>query len=243
MATVDLGKLYAQMKIARQLLKDEPIEICAFGNDKAHRIFRILTAPHRRLRFLGNKTFGVALLQIPETAADPFRGKDFENLRRRRRRALNKGYTCSPFDPLKFSDQILAIHHSAPTRQGLPMMDDYLDPERVRRYGAANTSFRGVFDTDGVLRAYCHTVDLGGATHLARIMGTYDRLDNGIMYLLTWETALGIARTPRQHPHWLEYGSYIGGGQGLRAFKHACGYRPYRVTWRWTGGGENEPAA
>lgn len=230
---VDWGNLREQVRIVWQLARDKPVEICLSGDHEAKRVFHILNGRHERYPFLTKKTFGVALLAVPEASENPFPGKRFENFRRRRRRALDRGYRFSAFAGAKFADGILAIHRSAAVRQGLPMAADYLDVEQVRRYCARPGSFFGVFDGGGVLRAYCRTVDLGGVTHLARIMGEHGCLEDGVMYLLIWELALHIART--RSGHWLEYGSYIGGGKGLRTFKQVCGFLPYRVTWRWTG--------
>lgn len=233
-----ISNLVEQARLAARLSRERPVEIGLFGGDEARAAYDTFTKRHRHLPFLRNKTFGIALLRVPQVGKDPFSDSQFRALRRRRARALASGYTFAAFEPKEYVDRILAINCSAPERQGKPVSPAYTDPAAVARYCAVRRPFFGVFDSGNLLRAYCHAPTLGEVTLLARFFGEYDRLQDGIMYLLLSGVVseLSVTRAASGNPLWIMYDTYIGGGSGMRTFKERCGFRPYRVKWIWRDG-------
>lgn len=230
---METPNLIAQLRIVAQLSRSRPLELRLYGGEESSAAYAAFTGPHHRLPFLRNKTFGVALLPTPAPGIDPFAEPRFRASRRRRKRALDRGYAFAPFEGSSQLDRILAINRSSARRQGQPMSPSYLDAKTVARYCELRRPFFGIFDSENALRAYCHAPTLGDVALLARFFGEYDRLEDGIMYLLLSELALHFAaeRARNGHPLWIMYDTYIGASAGMRIFKERCGFRPYRVKW------------
>jgi hypothetical protein len=231
----DFANLREQAELVWLVARSPAVEIALFGNEEARTAYRAFTGRHKRLPLLPSKTFGAALLRIPASPEQLLAGTSSRNLRQRRKRAIDRGYRFTEIDGPAHTDRILAINRSADRRQGRPLTDSYTDIARVRRYCSNRRPFFGIFDRNDVLRAYCHTPVLGDVFSFARILGEQDRLRDGIMYLLVAEVIVTM-RAQREllgYPQWAMYDMYIGGGRGLRIFKKECGFRPYRVIWRW----------
>jgi len=235
---MDFSNFVEQARIAGRLLRAPPVEIAMYGSQEAWSAYRTFTKPHRRLPFLRNKTFGVALSPVPQSTDDPFTAPAFRAMRRRRKHALSCGYTFAPFEAREFIDPILAINRSSRLRQGKPLAASYTDAEAVTRYCERRHPFFGIFDKEQVLRAYCHAPALGDVVLFARFFGEFERLEDGIMYLLFAGIAehLAAARVRDGHPAWIMYDTFVGGTGGMRTFKERCGFHPYRVNWVWRDG-------
>jgi hypothetical protein len=233
---MDIPNLIEQLRMTAQLARSRPIELRLYGGEEAFAAYTTFTKPHRRVPFLKNKTFGIALLPVPVPATDPFAAPRFRASRRRRKRALDRGYRFAPFDGSVHVDRILAINRSSAQRQGQPLSPSYADAALVARYCELRRPFFGIFDAERMLRAYCHAPILGDVALLARFFGEYDRLEDGIMYLLLSELVSHFAkeRAREARPLWIMYDTYIGAGAGMRTFKERCGFQPYRVKWVWT---------
>jgi hypothetical protein len=232
---MDIANLIEQLRIAAQLARSRPIELRLYGGEEALAAHTTFTKPHRRLPFLRNKTFGVALLPVSVPATDPFAEPRFRASRRRRKRALDRGYSFAPINGSDHLDRILAINRSSSQRQGLPLSPSYTDAALVARYCKQRSPFFGIFDAEAILRAYCHAPTLGDVALLARFFGEHDRLEDGVMYLLLSELVshFVMERAHHGHPLWIMYDTYIGAGAGMRTFKERCGFQPYRVKWVW----------
>lgn len=230
-----LPNFLQQLRIGAQLLRSSPLEIRLYGGNEASNAYSTFSKPHRRLLFLRNKTFGVALLPVPDSGIDPFAEPKFRAGRRRRKRALDRGYFFAAFEGREQVDRILAINRSFSHRQGQPMSNSYIDEAAVARYCESRRPFFGIFDAEKTLRAYCHAPTLGDVALLARFFGEYDRLEEGIMYLLLSQVVSHFAAELARegHPLWIMYDTYIGGSAGMRTFKERCGFQPYWVRWVW----------
>lgn len=235
---MSFANLADQARIAARLLISPPLEVRLHGGEEARATFANFTRPHRHLPFLRNKTFGVALMPVSATTADPLAGSHARASRQRRKRALRLGYTFGPFEGNEYIDEILAINRSSSLRQGKPLTPSYTDADAVALYSRRRQPFFGVFDATRVLRAYCHAPTVGEVAVLARFLGEYDRLQDGIMTLLLSEMVLHFARSRAAagNPQWIMYDTYIGGTAGMRIFKARCGFQPYRVKWVWANG-------
>ena len=222
---------------ALDLLRLPRVRVEMSGDERARALYRAFTRRHARWRLIQNRAWGVALLEIPEDRAA------YETIltkqgRRQIKLARKAGLTCRPFEPLDHLDEVMAIHRSAPERQGHLMHPDYLDEARVRQNLAETADVMGVFDADGVLRGYLSTRTCGEVVCLERVLGHAAFLSTGMMYLLVSGVVdwLIIRREADCRARWFMYDSFPGASPGLRAFKNVVGFRPYRVSWRWRDG-------
>jgi hypothetical protein len=224
-----------RMRLIWQVLRMPPTRLDMWGGAEARRVFSSCIRTRGRMPLLRKMTFGMALLAVPESPQEPFSGPSFKNLRSRHRRAQKMGYTFAVFDGPAQLEAVLAIHNSAPARQDIPMAAAYGDAAKVESYLKFAKSLYGVFDPQGVLRAYCHWPVAGDVAITQRIMGDHQLLRDGIMYFLILEMALHFARERKSagHPRWMGYGSYLAGRTQMRVFKKECGFRPHRVICEW----------
>lgn len=205
------------------------------GDERCRGLYEAFTRRHDRLRLIQNKRWGVALIRIPESYDDYFRGPTRAHLRKQVGRANRAGYTVARLDPVVRLDEVLAINRSVGARQGRPMHPAYFDEETVRSYLERTAEVFGVLDSEGVLRAYFCFRMCGPIACGERILGHADFLDKGIMYLLVAEVVREL--TWRRHgsgrPSWVYYDTFLGASDGMRQFKRWVGCEPYRASWSW----------
>ena len=211
------------------------ISIRISGDDTSKGIFRSLTQPHPRYRFIQNKRWGVALLPLPDTFNEYIKGKDKQYLRRKRKRALDLGFNFTSINPLEHISEVLSINTSVPVRQGMPMDPSYLSIEHLKNFFEHKPKIYGVFDSKGVLKAYADTPIAGEVFLFSRLLGDYEELDKGIMYLLISGVIQEMIGCKNQYgaPLWAMYDTFFGASPGLRYFKERLGFRPYKVRWIW----------
>lgn len=210
------------------------VEIRMSGED-TYKIYKGFTKPHKKYKIIKNKSFGVALLNIPDIFEDYLQGKNKELTRRKIRRAKKCGFYFDLFFPLQHIDEIISINNSLPIRQGLPISKSYRDHDRVK-YSFHNVNrIYGVFDKKNTLKAYAHTPISGDVFIFSTLLGHGDDLNNGIMYLLISEVIRQMIerKIERGAPQWAMYDTMLGASEGLRFFKERLGFRPYRVKWIW----------
>jgi len=225
----DFFRLLSEMRA----LPEISIRISGDGTNK--KLFHYLTQPHPRYRFIQNKRWGVALLPLPNTFNEYLKGKDKQALRSNRKRALDLGFKFTSINPLEHISEILSINTSVPVRQGSPMDPSYLSIEHLKTFFEHKPKIYGVFDSKGVLKAYSDTPIAGEIFLFSRLLGDYEDLDKGIMYLLisgVIQEMIGC-KTKYGTPLWAMYDTFFGASQGLRYFKERLGFRPYKVRWIW----------
>lgn len=227
--------LAERLRLIWQVLRMPPVRIRMWGGAEARRAYSSSMRTRGRLPLLRKVTFGLALLPVPDDPQDPFSGPALKNFRSRYRRAQKIGYTFAAFDGPAQLKAVLDIHKSAPERQNLPMDAAYLDAAKVGSYLKFSRSLYGVFDGEGVLRAYCHWPVAGDVAIVQRIIGDRRLLRDGIMYFLIGKMALHFAQERKRagYPCWMGYGSYLAGTTQMRVFKKECGFRPHRVICEW----------
>lgn len=232
---VQLISVFLTMPMALRLLRQKPVRIALFGDSYCRSVYETFTARHPKFPLVRRKSFAVALRDLQIPYADLFAGPRFELLRRKTRRALRLGYSFSRFDPIKNFDAILRINASSAIRQGRTIGPEYVNPGKLMSYLTSPGVWYGVFGADRVLRGYCHMPIIGDCGVFSRIMGDAKCLEDGIMYLLVCDALREMHRLCNQagQPRWVMYDMFLGGLQGLRDFKHRCGFEPYRVTWYW----------
>ena len=128
---------------------------------------------------------------------------------------------------------------SSAIRQDRAIDPDYLDSVKVTACSARPGAWYGVFGSGQSLRD-CHMPIMGDSSSSSGSWATPESLGDGIMYLLVHEALGEMHRLKSRtgHPRWVMYDMFLGGGQGLRDFKHRCGFDPQRVAWYHTLTGE-----
>jgi hypothetical protein len=224
-------QLISKRQLVLDVLRAPRIAIDCFGGDYSRLAYREFNQRHPKLLLIRFKTFGVMLRPVTES----FGGSKYEMMRRKVRAAERQGYSTREIQPDMHFSQILAVNRSSEVRQGRRISDNYISEKKVSLYNKKPGPWFGVFDQQGILRAYCHTPILGDYFLYSRILGHAELLHHGIMYLLMRNTILYMQdhRDRHGYPRWAMYDTYIGGTNGLREFKHRTGFTPARVSWRW----------
>jgi hypothetical protein len=197
------------------------------GIRQAHAFF---TRPHARFRLFGNKTMGMALIDLSAFGGHP--GGYLHSVRRsghagpQSRKALDRGYTLRRIDRNEHIDELHAIHTSCTRRQGQPMSEAYL----VKKSAYADPPHfecHGVFDAGGRLVAYCSMGRYGNFVATDQLMG-YKNQD-GIMYLLLSKIICRLIE--EGEVDYFMYDSFLGAQPGLQDFKRRVGLKPYRARY------------
>ncbi len=157
------------------------------GDPDCQRHYRYFNRLHRKYFFIRNKSWGVALIQLPDSFDDYLKGKEKQALRTNRNHALKDGFRFDIFTPSDYVKDILEINMSAPLRQGRPMNEGYLEEHKVVAWANSLQQIFGVFNKEGHLRAYAKVPVCGEIAIFARLLGHYDDLEKGVMYLLISE--------------------------------------------------------
>lgn len=229
--------LLARWDRTRSVIRAPRVRISIQGDDEAYAAYRTFTARHPRVLVTERKRWGVALLAVPDTFDEYLAGHSRQLLRQKRRLAEKAGFRYASVAPQDHLEDILGINRSAPSRQGHPMSERYLDPELVGRMFVGRSTIPGIVDADGRLRAYLVGLDLGEVYVFSNILGHADDLERGVMYLLVSEVVrarIDARRTVGQ-PTWVMYDTFWGASAGLAYFKERVGFHPYTVDWRWAG--------
>jgi hypothetical protein len=197
------------------------------GIRRAHALF---TQRHARYKVIGNKTMGIALIDLKAFKGQP--SAYLATVQRsghagpQSRKATARGYTLRRIDRNAHIDAIHAIHTSSGERQGRPMDDSvvaiktgYDDPPHIECHG--------VFDAAGRLVAYCSMGRYGNFVATDELMG-YKNQD-GIMYLLL--STIVCRLIEEGDVDYFMYDTYLGAKPGLRDFKRRVGFQPYRARY------------
>jgi hypothetical protein len=178
----------------------------------------------------------VSVLTIPEDLErDWWESPRSAYLRRKVRRALKLGYEFAPFDFRDHRDDVHAINNSKQERQGKPMSATYAEyppaknPFRGQTCPRHRHDYVGVFQ-DGRLYAYALLRQCGEMVLFSEILGHGDRLDDGIMYLLVYESVK--LRKKESGTQYAVYHLQDAGTPGLQYFKAQAGFTGYSVDWR-----------
>ena len=183
----------------------------------------------------GRLTHGVSVLVIPDDIERDWWGAPGSAyLRRRVRRALRLGYEFREFDFRDYRDDIYEINLSKPERQGKPMSAAYTEyppdkaPFRGQTCPRHRNDYVGVFQ-GGRLFAYALLRQCGEMVLFSEILGHGERLDDGIMYLLVFESVK--LRKKESGARYAVYHLHDAGSGGLRYFKEQAGFAPFDVHW------------
>jgi hypothetical protein len=225
-----LGKLPGLFRDAIELVRLPRIRISLGDDPIGHRLYKLFTAPHRRIPCLKEKEWGVALQPMPLSFADFARGGKKQALRTNAKRCEALGYTGRVIEPIRHVDAILAIYRSSEVRQKSPVQVEM--PQLVQFCQQPQTHFLGLFDAQGDLRAYTGIEITGELAYFHTFIGHADALERGVMYGLMTAAMRFLSELPRGSAKYAMYDSYYGHGPGLRYFMRRCGFEPFNVTWR-----------
>lgn len=221
--------------LIREVLSMPKVSVRMFGDDSARLMYRHFVTPHRLLFVIARKSWGAALLRIPDDFGAYLRGSKRQVVRTNRNRALAAGFRACVVDPATYVNDMLEIAHSAPERQGRPMDARYLDRNATLEFFRDRGPVLGVLNASGSLRAYVMLVYCGEVCVLNRLLGHRDDLEQGVMYLLVSEAIREMTARRSTHgvPLWAMYDTMLGAPQGLRYFKERLGFSAHRAKWIW----------
>jgi hypothetical protein len=197
----------------------------------AEQIYLNFTQRHRRFKIVKNKTWGVAIINTrdfksPDEYIQSIKGKNSAYYFSKR--AEKNGYYYKPFKGSEYTSDILNIHTSIGIRQGKKMDENYLKKD-FQYFDDEWNQYYGVFYNQQLV-AYVWMYKLGELNIISRIIGHYDHLKNGIMYLLvTMLTKDIILREPVVK--WVMYDTWFGASDGLKLYKKRLGFKPYKIKW------------
>jgi hypothetical protein len=231
-----MNRLKGYLDLARTVYRLPRIHLRTWGEGVPRELYGVFTRRHPRLKVVGFKQIGVALLPMPADLEAYLGGSEHQYLRRMRNRSLREGYSCRRFRAEDHFEEIMAIHLSMDARQGKPMTEIYTDPQLVQTFIQEHPEPLGVFTREGTLCAYFVTDLIGDVWYLRRLIGHGEHLSHGIMYLLVSTLIDEMCAHRREHgfPEWGMYDTYFGAHEGLKFFKDHLGFAPYNVRWTWT---------
>ena len=202
----------------------------AMDPDNAERIYRHFTKRHPRFWLIRNKTLGAALVDLSRFKA----GADYMATVKGRsapehqaRRARSRGYRVVEIDRNDYIDDIHHINTSVEIRQGQTMGESYIT-KQTHYVADRNYRYYGTLDANGRLVAYGEIGLWGNFAAFNRIIGI--RNNDGIMYLLLTEIICRFIEDGRFQ--YLMYDTYFGASPGMKTFKSAFGFAPYRARYR-----------
>jgi hypothetical protein len=197
------------------------------GIRRAHALF---TRRHARYKIVGNKTMGIALVDLKAFKGQP--SAYLATVQRsghagpQSKKAAARGYTLRRIDRNDHVDAIHAIHTSSDERQGRPM-DDSVVARKTGYDDGSHMECHGVFDATGRLVAYCSMGRYGNFVATDELMG-YKNQD-GIMYLLL--SSIICRLIEEGEADYFMYDTYLGAKPGLQDFKRRVGFQPYRARY------------
>ena len=200
--------------------------------EKIRAAYRAFSRPHARFPLIGNKTMGIALIDLSNfNSAHEYvatvKKKDFAG--HQSRQAAKRGYRVRRIDRNDHIAEIYRINRSAETRQGRPMDSHYQQLE-TRYDDSAPLQSYGVFNADGILMGYCCFGIYGNFAATDRLLGM--KTADGIMYLLLLEIVCTLIDSSPLN--YFMYDTFLGAQPGLRSFKRRIGFQPYRVRYAIT---------
>jgi len=191
--------------------------------------YRDFTRPHPRYRVIGNKTVGVALIDLERfegapSYLDAIQSKNHGGWHAKRARA--RGYVCRTIERNEHIDDIHAINTSLDLRQGRSMDDAYLQKvstyERLPHY-----DYYGVLNEVGRLVAYGNIARYGNFSAFSQLMGM--RNNDGIMHLLVVDIVTRLLES--REVRYVMYDTFFGAKPGLQQFKRVLGFEPYHAKY------------
>ena len=224
--------LVSLLELVRSLARLPRAELefhTAMDPGNVQRIFKHFNKRHPRYWVIRHKTMGAALVDLRRFGT----GGDYMSTLKGRnraesqaRRARSRGYRVVQIDRNNYIDDIHHINTSVEVRQGKPMSESYLNKqthyERDRNY-----LYYGTLDSTGRLVAYGEVGLWGNFAAFNRVIGI--RNNDGIMHLMVTEIICHFIEEGRFH--YLMYDTYFGASPGLKMFKDALGFTPYRARY------------
>ena len=227
-----MNVLLRHVRTAREILRLPPARLCFDARIDPQDIalcYRDFTRPHPRYRIIGNKTLGVALIDLERFAGpagylDAIQDKNHGGWHARRARA--RGYLCRTIDRNEHVDDIHAINTALDLRQGRPMDAAYL--HKISSYEAMpHYDYYGVLNNAGRLVAYANIARYGNFSAFSQLMGL--RNNDGIMHLLVADIVTQLLE--RRSVRYVMYDTFFGAKPGLQQFKRILGFEPYHATY------------
>ncbi len=199
------------------------------------KLFEQFTLPSLTYPGYGELEVNAGVLVVPDDIQrDWWELPDSALMRRKVRHAIKLGYEFAPFEFDECIDDVYEINTSKAERQGRPMTQSYRERPGARGRSPEQACRRhrngwfGVF-REGKLLAYTNIPQCGEMMLFSTILGHGDHMDDGIMYLLIWETVK--LHHERSGTSYAVYYLMDSGTEGLQFFKRKMGFAGYLVRW------------
>jgi hypothetical protein len=225
-------KFASLLDLARTLLRLPTAQLefqIAKDPGKVEKVYRHFTKRHPRFLIIRNKTLGAALVhlsrfKVGQEYIATIKGRNSAEHHARRARA--RGYRVVEIDRNDYIDDIHHINTSVELRQGETMSKDYLN-KQYHYLADRNYRYYGALNATGKLVAYGEIGLWGNFAAFNRIIGL--RNNDGIMHLLVTEIICDFINAG--NVEYLMYDTYFGASPGMKSFKTALGFSPYRARY------------
>jgi ribosomal protein S18 acetylase RimI-like enzyme len=230
----DIKTIAELPKVSISLMLSRTSDNDPFFEQLVQRFYDEAMARHRRFPLIRSLQYGVALLRLPDRAADYLKIVE-SSARRNINKAQRLGYTFSRIDYNLRRREIAEIIRSTPFRQG-PMPTELMTGEMppisdpTSRNPLHDYAYVGI-SKDGELRAYAGCMVAGELFAITDIYGHSAYQTEGIVPLLLSEI-VNYAKAHHPQACYCMYDKYFGASQTLRRFKKKFGFLPHKVEWR-----------
>lgn len=224
-----LERLHTWLKALLHLPVAELVFHSAIDPDRIAATYRSFTRPHPTYLICARKTIGAAVLDLDRFGSV----QDYLAAIGKRSgggcfadRARARGYRFTEIDRHRYVEGIDQINRSLPFRQGKIVAPS----ECARGTHVANPPgyrYYGVVDSKGTLVASCELGLYGNFVLLSRLLGY--RNNDGVMHFMIVEIVSLLLR--ERLVRYLMYDTWFGASEGLRKFKAALGFQPYRARY------------
>lgn len=195
------------------------------------------TKRHKKYKVFQNKSLGAALIDLSNFKVS----KDYLDKigggnagAHKAKKAKSRGYILTEINRNDYIDEIHEINTSLENRQGRTMDSCYLN-KTTHYEQLINYKYYGILNCDGKLMAYSTLGFYGNFAAINQLMGY--RNNDGIMHLMLVEII--CEQIVAGNLKYIMYDTYFGAKPGLKQFKTALGFKPYRAKYTMQGSLDN----
>lgn len=187
------------------------------------------TKRHPKYKIFQNKSLGATLIDLSNfrTHEEYIAKVNGRNTAAHKAKiAKSRGYILTEINRNDYIDDIHEINTSLEKRQGRPMDLRFLE-KKIHYEPLINFKYYGVLNSDGKLMAYSTLGFYGNFAAFDQFIG--HRNNDGIMHMMLVEIV--CQQIDAGNFKYIMYDTYFGAQPGLKQFKTAHGFKPYRAKY------------